>query len=71
MNVIGVIPARFFSTRFDGKVLANIAGKPMLPGGTLHDQREQPDERGDEGPDTDRHRLHPSHVLGGSVRDEL
>ncbi len=30
MNVIGVIPARYSSTRFEGKVLANIAGKPML-----------------------------------------
>jgi 3-deoxy-manno-octulosonate cytidylyltransferase (CMP-KDO synthetase) len=30
MNVIGVIPARFFSTRFDGKVLADILGKPMI-----------------------------------------
>jgi len=30
MNAIGVIPARFFSTRFEGKVLANISGKPMI-----------------------------------------
>jgi len=30
MNVIGVIPARYSSTRFDGKVLVDIAGKPML-----------------------------------------
>lgn len=30
MDVIGVIPARYSSTRFDGKVLAEIAGKPML-----------------------------------------
>ena len=30
MNVIGVIPARYSSTRFEGKVLANILGKPML-----------------------------------------
>jgi 3-deoxy-manno-octulosonate cytidylyltransferase (CMP-KDO synthetase) len=30
MNVIGVIPARFSSTRFEGKVLADILGKPML-----------------------------------------
>lgn len=30
MDVIGVIPARFSSTRFAGKVLAKIAGKPML-----------------------------------------
>ena len=30
MDVIGVIPARFFSTRFEGKVLAKIFGKPML-----------------------------------------
>jgi 3-deoxy-manno-octulosonate cytidylyltransferase (CMP-KDO synthetase) len=30
MNVIGVIPARYSSTRFDGKVLADILGKPMI-----------------------------------------
>lgn len=30
MNVIGVIPARFGSTRFPGKPLALIAGKPLI-----------------------------------------
>ncbi|MFY9402335.1 MAG: 3-deoxy-manno-octulosonate cytidylyltransferase [Candidatus Omnitrophota bacterium] len=30
MDVIGVIPARYSSTRFYGKVLAQIAGKPMV-----------------------------------------
>lgn len=30
MDVIGVIPARFSSTRFEGKVLAKISGKPMI-----------------------------------------
>lgn len=30
MDVIGVIPARFSSTRFEGKVLADIFGKPMI-----------------------------------------
>ncbi|MDD5120241.1 MAG: 3-deoxy-manno-octulosonate cytidylyltransferase [Candidatus Omnitrophica bacterium] len=30
MDVIGVIPARYSSTRFSGKVLADIMGKPML-----------------------------------------
>jgi len=30
MDVIGVIPARYFSKRFEGKVLADIQGKPML-----------------------------------------
>jgi len=30
MDVIGVIPARYSSTRFEGKVLADIMGKPML-----------------------------------------
>lgn len=30
MEVIGVIPARYSSTRFTGKVLADISGKPML-----------------------------------------
>ncbi|MBU0709747.1 MAG: 3-deoxy-manno-octulosonate cytidylyltransferase, partial [Candidatus Omnitrophica bacterium] len=28
MDCIGVIPARFSSTRFEGKVLADILGKP-------------------------------------------
>ena len=30
MDVIGVIPARYSSTRFQGKVLADILGKPMI-----------------------------------------
>lgn len=30
MNCIGIIPARYASTRFEGKVLANLLGKPML-----------------------------------------
>jgi 3-deoxy-manno-octulosonate cytidylyltransferase (CMP-KDO synthetase) len=30
MKIIGVIPARFKSTRFEGKPLALIAGKPMI-----------------------------------------
>ncbi|MFH1655373.1 MAG: 3-deoxy-manno-octulosonate cytidylyltransferase [Candidatus Omnitrophota bacterium] len=30
MEVIGIIPARYASTRFEGKVLANILGKPMI-----------------------------------------
>ncbi len=30
MRVIGVIPARWASTRFEGKVLAAIKGKPMI-----------------------------------------
>ncbi len=30
MDVIGVIPARYSSTRFSGKVLADISGRPML-----------------------------------------
>jgi 3-deoxy-manno-octulosonate cytidylyltransferase (CMP-KDO synthetase) len=29
-DVIGVIPARYSSTRFEGKVLADIGGKPMI-----------------------------------------
>ena len=29
-DVIGVIPARYSSTRFEGKVLADINGKPMI-----------------------------------------
>lgn len=30
MNIIGVIPARYGSTRFPGKPLADICGKPMI-----------------------------------------
>lgn len=30
MEIIGVIPARYSSSRFEGKVLADIAGKPMI-----------------------------------------
>ena len=30
MDVVGVIPARWASSRFEGKVLADILGKPML-----------------------------------------
>ncbi|MCX5709888.1 MAG: 3-deoxy-manno-octulosonate cytidylyltransferase, partial [Candidatus Omnitrophica bacterium] len=30
MDVIGVIPARYSSTRFEGKVLADLGGKPMI-----------------------------------------
>lgn len=30
MKAIGVIPARWKSSRFEGKILANIMGKPML-----------------------------------------
>ncbi|MDD5005180.1 MAG: 3-deoxy-manno-octulosonate cytidylyltransferase [Candidatus Omnitrophica bacterium] len=30
MDVVGIIPARFNSTRFEGKVLADINGKPMI-----------------------------------------
>jgi 3-deoxy-manno-octulosonate cytidylyltransferase (CMP-KDO synthetase) len=30
MEAIGIIPARYSSTRFSGKVLADICGKPML-----------------------------------------
>lgn len=30
MNVLGIIPARFASTRFPGKPLAPIAGKPLI-----------------------------------------
>jgi 3-deoxy-manno-octulosonate cytidylyltransferase (CMP-KDO synthetase) len=30
MKIIGVIPARWASTRFEGKVLAKINGKPMI-----------------------------------------
>lgn len=30
MEAVGIIPARFHSTRFEGKVLADICGKPMV-----------------------------------------
>lgn len=30
MDVVGVIPARFYSSRFEGKVLVDIGGKPMI-----------------------------------------
>ena len=30
MNIIGVIPARYSSVRFEGKILADILGKPMI-----------------------------------------
>jgi 3-deoxy-manno-octulosonate cytidylyltransferase (CMP-KDO synthetase) len=30
MDVVGIIPARYSSSRFEGKVLADILGKPML-----------------------------------------
>lgn len=30
MDVIGIIPARYGSTRFEGKVLADLHGKPMI-----------------------------------------
>ena len=30
MNILGIIPARFASTRFPGKPLALIAGRPLI-----------------------------------------
>lgn len=30
MEAIGIIPARYFSTRFEGKLLANLCGKPVI-----------------------------------------
>ena len=30
MDAIGIIPARYASTRFEGKVLADLAGKPVI-----------------------------------------
>lgn len=30
MNAIGIIPARYHSTRFEGKVLADLDGKPVI-----------------------------------------
>ena len=30
MNAVGVIPARYGSTRFEGKVLKDLCGKPVI-----------------------------------------
>jgi len=30
MNIVGIIPARYASTRFPGKALASVAGKPLI-----------------------------------------
>ena len=30
MKVVGIIPARYNSSRFKGKALADICGKPMI-----------------------------------------
>ncbi|HCT31098.1 MAG TPA: 3-deoxy-manno-octulosonate cytidylyltransferase, partial [Bacteroidales bacterium] len=30
MRILGLIPARYASTRFPGKPLAEISGKPMI-----------------------------------------
>jgi len=30
MNVVGVIPARYSSTRFEGKIIADLLGKPLI-----------------------------------------
>ncbi len=30
MSIVGIIPARYASTRFPGKPLAEIAGRPMI-----------------------------------------
>ena len=30
LNVVAVIPARYASTRFEGKAIVDIAGKPMI-----------------------------------------
>src|SRR5512146_2246737 len=30
MNIVGIVPARYGSTRFPGKPLARIAGKPLI-----------------------------------------
>ena len=30
MDIIGIIPARYQSSRFEGKPLADICGKPMI-----------------------------------------
>ncbi len=30
MDILGVIPARYSSTRFEGKILADLLGKPMI-----------------------------------------
>ena len=30
MKVVGIIPARYASTRFEGKALADLCGRPMI-----------------------------------------
>jgi 3-deoxy-manno-octulosonate cytidylyltransferase (CMP-KDO synthetase) len=45
MNIIGVIPARFNSSRFKGKPLADIWGKPMI--WWVHEQLRKVDELSD------------------------
>ena len=30
MKIVGMIPARYASTRLEGKVLVSLAGKPMV-----------------------------------------
>ncbi len=30
MKIVGIIPARYKSSRFEGKPLADICGKPMI-----------------------------------------
>ncbi len=30
MKIVGIIPARYNSSRFQGKLLADICGKPMI-----------------------------------------
>ena len=30
IETVGIIPARFYSSRFEGKVLVDIGGKPMV-----------------------------------------
>ena len=30
MDAIGIIPARYASTRFEGKLLADLCGKPVI-----------------------------------------
>ena len=49
MKIIGIIPARYASTRFPGKPLALIAGKPLIQHVVEQCQKAKSLERSDRG----------------------
>ena len=46
MKFIGIIPARYASTRFPGKPLADMKGKPMIQQAPGRHERETHDPKG-------------------------